>query len=636
MKKIYAFILTITFGFCSYSQNVISALNTPYSENFDGMGAAGTTYPNNWTGIRAAGTGTANALLTLVVTNGTTTSGGTFNVGTTTEVDRALGTLASGSTIPAIGTSFTNSTGALISKISLAGVMEQWKSGSDSSITENLIFSYSLDATSLNGGTWIAVPGFNLVEKLTATTTAGNVVGNDAANKTSISSDISLAWSTGSTLWIKWTDANDAGSDGIYAIDDFSLTAIESSTAPMLTINTPLDATTFPPLTDVNSTISVSNFTVANGTGSGHINYILDGGQPISKYDANALVLSGLTAGTHTLVYTLVDNSNAPLIPDVSASVTFIIANISTVANIAALRAGTSLNYYTLTGTAVVSHVRTPAGSVTVSSTRNQKFIQDATGGILIDDAAGKITTDFAIGNTMNNVSGQLKDFGGVWEFIPLQSQSVASTISAPTPQVITLSDLNANPDAYECELIKLNGITITGFYPNATPTVLTTPIPAGAVFSSNTSYQVTVGGVTSILRTGFAEADYIIGGAAIPTGSFDVVALGYHNVTTTTNTPQFIIRNAADFSVTLVLATTQNEIAGLKVYPNPVSNGVLHIESNLNTERTVTLFDVLGKQVLSTSTSNNTINVAALNSGVYIVKINEGGNTATRKVVIR
>ena len=94
------------------------------------------------------------------------------------------------------------------------------------------------------------------------------------------------------------------------------------------------------------------------------------------------------------------------------------------------------------------------------------------------------------------------------------------------------------------------------------------------------------------------------------------------------------------DLGITLsysaALATTQNEIAGLKVYPNPVSNGVLHVESNLNTERTISLFDVLGKQVLTTTTSNNTINVAALNSGVYIVKINEGGNTATRKVVIR
>ncbi len=105
-----------------------------------------------------------------------------------------------------------------------------------------------------------------------------------------------------------------------------------------------------------------------------------------------------------------------------------------------------------------------------------------------------------------------------------------------------------------------------------------------------------------------------------------------------TTETPSVEID---DLGITLsyseALATASfNEIAGLKVYPNPVSNGVLHIESNLNTERTVSLFDVLGKQVLSTTTSNNTINVAALNSGIYIAKITEGSNTATRKVIIR
>ena len=71
-------------------------------------------------------------------------------------------------------------------------------------------------------------------------------------------------------------------------------------------------------------------------------------------------------------------------------------------------------------------------------------------------------------------------------------------------------------------------------------------------------------------------------------------------------------------------------------MYPNPVSNGVLHVESNLNSERTISLYNVLGKQVISTTTSNTTINIANLNSGVYIVKITEGGKTATKKLVVK
>jgi len=83
-------------------------------------------------------------------------------------------------------------------------------------------------------------------------------------------------------------------------------------------------------------------------------------------------------------------------------------------------------------------------------------------------------------------------------------------------------------------------------------------------------------------------------------------------------------------------LGTNQNTIAGLRMYPNPVSNGTLFIETSANTEKTVAIFDVLGKQVLNTTTSNNAINVASLHTGVYIVNITEEGKTASRKLVIK
>lgn len=85
------------------------------------------------------------------------------------------------------------------------------------------------------------------------------------------------------------------------------------------------------------------------------------------------------------------------------------------------------------------------------------------------------------------------------------------------------------------------------------------------------------------------------------------------------------------------LLGVSQNNIiTGLKVYPNPVSNGTLFIETSANAEKAVAVFDVLGKQVLSTTTSNNTINVASLHTGVYIVQIIEEGKTASRKLVIK
>jgi len=106
----------------------------------------------------------------------------------------------------------------------------------------------------------------------------------------------------------------------------------------------------------------------------------------------------------------------------------------------------------------------------------------------------------------------------------------------------------------------------------------------------------------------------------------------------TATTTPTIIFDELRiDITIGGLLTSNQvSEIAGLKVYPNPVSNGTMFIESDANAERTVTVFDVLGKQVLNTTTSTNAINVSQLNTGVYMVRITEEGKTATKKLVIR
>lgn len=80
--------------------------------------------------------------------------------------------------------------------------------------------------------------------------------------------------------------------------------------------------------------------------------------------------------------------------------------------------------------------------------------------------------------------------------------------------------------------------------------------------------------------------------------------------------------------SVNQVLGVKQNAIAGLNMYPNPVSQGTLYITSNSSEAKTVSVYDLLGKQVLNTTTSDNAVNVSSLTSGSYIVKITEEGKT--------
>jgi len=90
------------------------------------------------------------------------------------------------------------------------------------------------------------------------------------------------------------------------------------------------------------------------------------------------------------------------------------------------------------------------------------------------------------------------------------------------------------------------------------------------------------------------------------------------------------------NFTVTgTTLSVKDNAIAGLKVYPNPVTGGKLFISTDANNEKAVVIFDVLGKQVVNT-TATESVNVSNLKGGVYIVKITEDGKTATRKLVIK
>ncbi|MCG2610094.1 T9SS type A sorting domain-containing protein [Flavobacterium sp. SM15] len=89
--------------------------------------------------------------------------------------------------------------------------------------------------------------------------------------------------------------------------------------------------------------------------------------------------------------------------------------------------------------------------------------------------------------------------------------------------------------------------------------------------------------------------------------------------------------------SFTEVLANTKfNAIAGLKIFPNPVTDGKLFISSDTGTTKTIAIYNALGKQVLNTTIENGYVNTSNLSTGVYMVKITEEGKTATRKLVIK
>ncbi len=59
------------------------------------------------------------------------------------------------------------------------------------------------------------------------------------------------------------------------------------------------------------------------------------------------------------------------------------------------------------------------------------------------------------------------------------------------------------------------------------------------------------------------------------------------------------------------------NIIEGLNVYPNPVTNGKVNITSKNDSNKSITIFDVLRKKVLQTVLSSKELNVSSLPPGV-------------------
>lgn len=105
----------------------------------------------------------------------------------------------------------------------------------------------------------------------------------------------------------------------------------------------------------------------------------------------------------------------------------------------------------------------------------------------------------------------------------------------------------------------------------------------------------------------------------------------GSNNATATSPFPIGTYTNAT-------ASVKNNSIEGFTTYPNPITNKEFTISSSNSSVKDIVIFNVLGKKVFTTSFSGakSTIDVSAINSGIYILKVTEEGKTATKKLVIR
>lgn len=234
----------------------------------------------------------------------------------------------------------------------------------------------------------------------------------------------------------------------------------------------------------------------------------------------NATDLTGSAAErTTSVVVTAADGTT-------KQTYTILFNPIIAVTDLAALRAVSPDSYgriYQVTGQVVVSG--------TNDAQRHQKYVQDASAGIIIDDADGKITTAYNVGDGITGLTGSLSEYSKLLQLIPYRNPGTASsTGNALTPQVVTVTEFNSNQENYESELVKIVGVKFTDA--NGT-----------TAFQEKKNYNISVGADVTILRTIFLGTD--LTGKVIPYMA-DVTGIATVYNTDAQLTP----RNYADFTV--------------------------------------------------------------------------------------
>jgi len=211
-----------------------------YQQSFDSLANSGANpaWVNNST---LAGWSLFNSLgatvPTYAVGTGSSNAGAFYSFGATAATDRALGGLGSGGAYfgsPTNGAvagymalALRNDTGLELASFALGFDGEQWRNGGNTT-AHTMVLEYGFGASFDSVTGWTAPGGaFNFTSPI-ATATVAAVDGNVAGLVTGLGGTVSTSWAAGSTLWLRWIETNEMGSDHGLAIDNlnFSVTAV--------------------------------------------------------------------------------------------------------------------------------------------------------------------------------------------------------------------------------------------------------------------------------------------------------------------------------------------------------------------------------------------------------------------------
>lgn len=258
---------------------------------------------------------------------------------------------------------------------------------------------------------------------------------------------------------------------------------------------------------------STVNVTMSSTTPGATIYYTTDGSTPS---DTNGLTYTAPIAVSATTTVKAIAYATGYTPSSVTTEAYMLPVSIPDIATLRAQTTGS--NVYKLTGEAVLTFQQ---------AQRHQKYIQDATAAILIDDSAGIITSTYNLYDGITGITGTLGLYNNMLQFTPVADPGVAtSNGNTIVPEVRTLASLTT---ADQAKLIKVMNATVDA-------TLGTYPANASNI-------NVTDPSATLVMRT-FPNTDY--SGTPIHTETVNITCLvGQYN-TNMQISPRFL----ADFEV--------------------------------------------------------------------------------------
>lgn len=207
-----------------------------YNQNFNTLPNTGTsaTWTNNGTllGWYAASAGTGQTTV-LNIGTGTGTTGGLWDwgvAGVNPVTDRALGSIGSNGTgTQHQGVVLVNTSGSVINSVTVSFTGEQWRDGNNAN-TQSLTFGYQVLGTvnaatfDIRAGTYTGVGALTFTSPIANTGGSSALDGNAGANRTALTSTISVTINPGEFFVIRWEDLNDSANDHGLAVDDLTVT----------------------------------------------------------------------------------------------------------------------------------------------------------------------------------------------------------------------------------------------------------------------------------------------------------------------------------------------------------------------------------------------------------------------------